>query len=225
MDVNTLYLIQKYAIKKNQNGNLKPDDFNRVNNIAQREWVAFLCGNMEGYQPGHPLPRAEFGNNRTSRQRLSPVIYGFILNINSIYGYGTAGYPNDYIQTDAMYSIYGMSSIRYVPQHKLSTVYNSTIDPIDTNPIYLIKDKGFQFYPETQWQAKLSYVRNPPDIKWAYTVDDNGREVYDPNNSVDPIWDEVSMMEIIVRSLRIIGVNLQIGAVIQFAQEVKNTGQ
>lgn len=218
-----MYLVELFAIKKNQNGNLKPDDFNRINNVAQRQWLSFLCGNLEGYVQGHPLPRAEFGNNRTARQRLTPSIYNYILNINA--GTGISPYPGDYIQTDSMNSIYGHKNIRFVPQHKLSGIYNSTIDPVASNPIYLINDFGFEFIPSTQWQARLSYVRNPPDIKWASTPDANGRLIYYAVNSVDPIWDEISCFEIIVRALALVGVNLQLNIVMAYAQEIKKDGQ
>lgn len=223
MDINDIYEIVKYALKKNNNGSVTPISFNRVVNLAQIEYAAWLCGNMQGYQPGHPMPKVEFGNNRTSRQRLTPVIYGYTLHIDATTG--IAPYPGDYIQTDSMYSIYGVNRVRYVQQNQLDSVYNSAIEPIATNPIYLIKDVGFQFLPITQWQAKLSYVRNPPPMEWAYDLDIHGRPTYNPITSKQPVWDEASLMDIIVRALVLVGVNLQVGAVIQYAQEIKNSGQ
>jgi len=222
MTADEMYRIELFAIKKNQNGSLTPAKFDEINDAAQNQYVSFLCGNMEGYQPNHPLPKAEFGNNRTSRQRLTPSIYNYVLNISSIYG--TSPYPSDYIQTDSMHSIYGFNPIRFVQQHKLTSVYNSTIDPIASNPIYLIQAKEFQFYPTSQWQAKLSYVRNPPAIHWGYTNDVNGRPVYDPLTSIDPIWDNVGCMEVIIRALRLVGVNLQLNVVMQYAEELKTQG-
>lgn len=223
MTVDDVYSIIKFAVKKNQNGTVTSNDFNRIINLASDSYKAFLCGNMEGYQVGHPLPKAEFGNNRTARQRLTPSIYNYVLNIDAITG--ISPYPLDYIQTDSMNSIYGVQKIRFAPQHKLVSIYNSVIDPISSNPIYLITDYGFQFHPSNLWRARLSYVRETPPIRWAWTLDGNGREVYDPVNSVDPVWDNVAIYEVIVRALALIGLNLQLGSVMQYSEQIKQTGQ
>ena len=64
------------------------------------------------------------------------------------------GYDND-----AMWTLYGLYKIRFVQQDRLDDYYHSTIDPVVTNPIYLINHEGFQFYPENIGAAKMSYVR------------------------------------------------------------------
>lgn len=222
MTVDEVYSIMKFAVKKNQNGSLPPARFNEVINVGMRSWIAWILGNFQTYQPGRPIARVELGNNSVVRQRLTPTIYGYILNVDS---QGVSPYPHDYLQTDTMYSIYGYKRIRYAENNQLDSYYNSTIDPIASNPIYLIEDDNFQFYPTTVWQAKLRYVRDPQDIKWGYTLDSNDRPVYNPATSVDPIFDNLVMMEIICRSLQLVGVNLQLGVVIQYSQEIKNQGQ
>ena len=223
MNVNDIYLLFKYAIKKNLNGDLSPDEFNRVIGLAQNQYVAYLLGNFQSYQPGRPIARVELGNNSVVRQRLTPVIYGYTLNINAVTG--KSPYPADYIQTDSMYSIYGVRRIRFVDQKNLDGVYNSVIDPIASNPIYLLEDDNFQFYPVSTYQAKLHYVKEPPRIIWGYTEDVNRRPVYSAAASQDPVWDNAAIMEIIVRGLSIVGINLQIGAVLQYAEQIKTQGE
>lgn len=223
MNVNDIYELCKFIVDKNQNGYLKPVDFNRVINVGMRSWIAWILGDFQQYTPGRPIARVELGNNEIVRQRLTPCIYGYILNVHPIYG--TSPYPGDYIQTDTMYSIYGVKRIRYADNDKLDAYYNSVIDPIATNPIYLIEDINFQFYPISVWKAKLRYVRDPSDIHWGFTENINGKAVYDPATSVDPIFDNMVIMEIIVRALRLVGINLQVAAVIQYADEIKTQGQ
>jgi hypothetical protein len=89
----------------------------------------------------------------------------------------------------------------------------------------MVKDVGFEFAPITIGTAKLSYVSVPPDIIWEFTLDVNNRRVYDPVNSVDPVWGDTSSLEIIVRMLALIGINLQVAALIQYSQDIKNSGQ
>lgn len=222
MDINDWYVLTSYIINKNQQGNLPPAKFNLVINQGARSYQSFLLGSFQQYTPGRPVARVELGNNRTVRQRLAPTIYGYIL---SIYGTGKSPYPGDFLQVDSMYSIYGVKRMRYVEQNQLDAFYNSVIDPVATNPIYLIEDENFQFYPTSSYQAKLTYVRNAPEMLWGYDLDENNRPVYNANKSIQPVWDEVAMYEILVRALAIIGVNLQAGQVIAYSQEIKNSGQ
>jgi len=160
-NVNTVYQLIQYASNKAQNGYVSPEDFNLVIGQAQLSFADYLLGQFQQFQPGRPQARVQYTENQITRQRLTPVIYGYILNPDPT---GFAPYPGDYVQTDAMWTMYGNSRVRYCEQEHLYSTVNSSIDPVTTNPIYLIEDEGFRFYPLTIGQAKLSYVRNPPAI-------------------------------------------------------------
>lgn len=222
MNVDAVYSLMLYILNKSQHGYFGPDDFARVINMAQRSYISFLLGNLQSYTPGRPVSKVELGLNAVVRQRLAPAIYGYNLAVDAT---GFSPYPLDYLQTDAMWSIYGFNRIRNIAQEKLYGVYNSTIDPIASNPIYLIEDNNFRFYPTNIAAAKLSYVKDPLDIKWNYTLDVNGEPVYNPIGSVQPIWDSTAMLEIITRALRMVGVSLQFAEVSQYAEQIKNQGQ
>lgn len=230
MTVDEAYKLILFIVKKSQQGYVKPTDFNTSINAAQKQYQSWLLGSFQQYTPGRPVARVELGNNRTVRQRLAPVIYGFTLHIDPT---GYSPYPGDYLQPDAMWSIYGASiyshkRIRYAQQNQLDSYYNSVIDKVEDNPIYLIEDDGFQFYPENQYEARLHYVKDAPEIRWGYTMTvpgPNGRPIFDSSTSINPVWDDAACMDIIGRCLRMIGVNLQDGIVSQYAQELKNTGQ
>lgn len=191
-------------------------------NQAQLGYMSFLLGTLQAYIPGRPIARVELGQNSIVRDRLAPSIYNYNLSVDST---GFSPYPGDYLQADAMWSMYGYQRIRWIDQDRWWLVYNSVIDPVATNPVYLYEDTGFRFAPESIGAAKLSYVRNPPNIVWGYTLDGDGIEVYDPNTSVDPIWDNLSILDIISRALRFVGVNLQAPDISQYANEIKATGQ
>ena len=140
MTVNDMYLLVQYAFNKSQNGVLTSDEFNRIANLAQNSYVSFLLGSLQQYQAGRPIARVELGQNSVVRQRLTPVIYGYTLNVDST---GFSPYPTDYVQTDSMWSIYGYSRIRFADQDKWFSTYNSVIDPVANNPIYKLRDTGF----------------------------------------------------------------------------------
>ena len=223
MTIDEIYQLVLYSTAKNlQQGYVSPDDFNLTINQAQQSYTAYLLGSFQQYTPGRPVARVEFGQNTIIRTRLAPIIYWDILTVDPA---GYVDYPNDYLQTDAMFTEDGYQRIRAVQQDSLYSFYNSTIDPIATNPIYILEDTGFHFFPEDIGAAKLSYVANPPDMEWAYTLDGNGIPVYDSASSIQPVWDDASILEIIVRALAIIGVNLQLNTVQQYSMSIKNQGQ
>lgn len=225
MDVNTVYKIILYAAAKNlAQGYVSPEDFNTVlMPAAQKSYLDYLLGEYQQYQVQRPISVVEFGQTKKLRESLAPLIYGAILLPNSVTG--IASYPADFEAVDNMWGLYGFYNIRFSQQPRLSSFKHSTIDPIEENPIYVIQHEGFHFLPENIGSARLSYVRTPPSIVWAYVLDSNEIPVYDPANSQQPVWSDVDMMNIIVRALALIGVNLQLGTLMQYAESVKRGGQ
>lgn len=224
MNVNQVYKIVLLAAKKNlQDGYVSPEDFYNSINQAQASYLDYLLGEYQKYQVGRPIAPVELGQSQKIRQSIAPLIYGAILSPNTTTG--LASYPSDFEQVDAMWGIYGFYNIRFVQQDRLNSYYRSSIDPIATNPIYLVKWEGIQFYPENIGQARMSYIRTPPSIVWGYVLDSNGIPAWNPATSQDPVWADYDMLQIIARALRLLGAELESGAIIQYAQEVKNAGQ
>lgn len=223
MTSDAAYQIMLYAVAKNlQDGYLSPSDFNLNINTAQNQYLDYLLGGYQKYQPTRPFSPVSFAENQRIRTSIAPLIYGTFLPID---GTGLATYPSDFEQVDAMWSAYNLYKIRFTQQDQLWSKYRSVIDPVDSNPIYLMNHEGFQFYPTNLSQARMSYVRTPPPITWGYDLDGNGIPVWNPATSQDPIWAETDMMQIIVRALKLIGINLQFAMVQQYASEIKTVGQ
>jgi hypothetical protein len=220
MNVNDMYRICQFAVNKAQNGYLTPAEFNLTINQAQVSYQDYLLGEFQQYQYGRPQARINYSQNENIRQRLSPLIKEATLTIDAN---GETPYPTDYVQADAVRTT-AFERVRYVQQDALYSYYKSQIDPIATNPIYLLEPTGLQFYPITLGSAILTYVKDAPTIVWAYTTV-SGRPVYDSATSTQPVWDNVDLLEIIARALKLIGLNLQDGQVQQYANQVTQTGQ
>lgn len=228
MDVNVLYKIVLYAAAKNKSqGYVSPEDFNTVlMPVAQRGYLDFLLGEYQKYQVRRPIAVVEFGQNERIRESISPLIYSTVLPVNSTTG--IAVFPSDYEYSDNVWSIYGNYNIKFIQQDRLDSYNRSTIDLIVQNPVYLINHEGFNFFPKRPYgenQAFLSYVRTPPAIVWGYILDGNGRPVYNASTSQQPIWGDSDIMQIIARALSLVGVNLSVGIVMQYANDIKNSGQ
>lgn len=223
MNVNEHYELVQYIISKNQDGYLTPDEFNLTANSAQDGFMSYLTGSLNTYQYQRPIAKVELGNSQQLLQKLAPFIQPpSALVVDSS---GFSPYPSDFSQVEAMFTITGTNRVRFVQQDSLYSYVNSVIDPIATNPIYSIEDKGFRFYPNSIGSAKLSYIRLAKRIKWGFTKDSQERPVYDPTISQDPEWGNIDMMDIIARQLAMNGVNLQAGQVAQYAQQIKMQGQ
>lgn len=224
MDSNQVYQIVLYAASKNlQQGYVSPSDFYTIINAGQIEYFNYLIGEFEKFQAGRPIAPVEVGDKESLRQTISPLIYQITLTSNVVTG--IASYPSDFDSVDAMWEANGFYNIRFTPQQRLASVWQSVIDPVVDNPIYTLREAGIQFYPENIGSAKMSYVRTPPSIVWGYTLDSNGIPVWNPATSQNPVWSDGVMMEIIARALRLIGVNLQSSVISQYANEVKQLGQ
>ncbi len=224
MNSNECYvLMEKICAKNRQQGYLTQDEFNIYINAAQRSYLDYLLGQYQKYAPFRPIAVVEFGQTKRLRQSLAPLIYGTVLSINNVTG--VSPFPSDLEETDNMWSVYGNYNIRFTQQPRLDSFYHSTIDPIEANPVFLIKHEGFQFYPEDIGLARLSYVRTPPAIIWGSQPDFNGIPQYDPATSQDPVWSDTDILNIIVRALAMVGVSMQFGAVVQFANQIKEGGQ
>jgi hypothetical protein len=221
-----MYRICQFAVNKAQNGYLTPSEFNLVINQAQVSYQDYLLGEFQQYQYGRPQARVNYSQNEDIRQRLTPLILQTTLTPNT--STGIAAYPANFLQVDAMWESDGLHRIRFVPQDSLYSYYNSEIDPIEKNPIYLLIKDQFQFYPKNivtiSGNPIISYVRSAPDIIWAYTTV-SGRPVYNSGTSQQPVWYDVDILEIITRALKLIGLNLQDGMVEQYANQITQTGQ
>lgn len=227
MDANQMYQIWLYATDKNlQQGYGSPDNFYTTINIAQSGYLDYLLGEYQKYQIRRPISVVEFGQNERIRDSISPLIYGAILPINSTTG--IASFPSDYEYMDAMWSVYGNYNIKFAQQDRLDSYIHSEVDPIITNPIYITQQEGFRFHPDRPYgenQARMSYVRKPPSIVWGWVLDSNQLPVWNPSTSQNPIWSETDCLQIIVRALALVGVNLQFNTVLQYANDIKNNGQ
>lgn len=224
MTVDELYKIEQLIINNNQNGNLTPDRFNLINEQAQYDYMEFLLGDFRKYTPGRPIPPVAWGMTGRIRQSLTPFIQPpTTLNVDPITG--LTSYPPEYQMWDAMYWGIYKERVKFIQQGRLASHLNSRINPVSRNPVFLSVYRGFQIYPTNIGTTQISYIRTPRPIRWSYTLDVNGRPVYNAATSSNPEWNREDMLQIIVRAMRMMGVNLQAAQVSQYAEQVKNNGQ
>lgn len=79
-------------------------------------------------------------------------------------------------------------------------------------------------YPTSIASISLSYLRKPATPEWAYTTV-NDEPVYDAGNSQDFETGETTHLEICMRILSAVGVNLRMGDIVQYAEMAEQQGK
>jgi hypothetical protein len=221
LSADTAYRILLYCCNQYQGGEPTPEEYKLIMQFAQAGYQSFLLGNFEQYQYGRPISRVSLGQNQHVYESLSPFIKDTTLTIAG----STAALPDDWVATVNVGANTGFQDYRFVPRDSWNNWATSVIDPVADNPIFTINMDGYKFLPATLQAAVLTYVQTPPDTIWAYTEDEDGLPVYDAANSVGLKWSMKDATEVIARALKLVGVNLQAGAVMQLSNDLIKAGQ
>jgi len=221
MNINEVYKLVSYLVDKYQGTYLSPDDFNMVINMAQIQYLAALTEDT-----GNPTRNPKNPTGMTSSATISDMISSFITEGNLTITSQVSNKPNDLYKTLAIRTSDDNYAVRFVPADRVASHIDNAIDPPSlTDPIYYELGSTFKFFPSTLSTAKITYVKNPQTLKWAYT----GSLVYDAANSVPANnaaieWGDTDVYEIIYRAIGIIGINLKDGDLTAASRLIKNEG-
>lgn len=219
--VDDMYRQLRLICRKNQLGSLSPNDFQDAINTAQNNYYDFLVGRIEQYRYDKPVPRVALNMTDNVTSRLSPFLTTSAITVSA----GLAAKPANFnklaaIITPNNYRVYRLD------YNKLPERLQDSIDPIDEANAFFIEDSAnFIIYPSTIPTISLTYYFAPPALVWAYTLDGNGRPVYDAGSSVQPLWYQNDIEEIVARAAKIIGVSLQQPNDVQYGESVIQKGE
>ena len=223
-------------VDKYQGTYLTPNDFNMAINAAQKQYLNFLTGETAEFNQGNRRPSGGFSNDVTTGGSLSNFLKEGSLTISS----QLAAQPADFYKISAMRTSDDDYAVKRVGADKIYAYINNPIDaPTSTDPIYTEIGTNFKFWPASLANAKIVYFKRPADAVWAYYVDDSGNAIYVATGGSAPVgktlipstgsvqleWPENDHMDIVYRTLGIIGINLKDGDLIRVSQTVKNDGQ
>lgn len=222
LSVDYLYGFTLKLIRKNQAGGLSATEFGYFWNDAQSSYMDDLLGRFQ------PRANTKEGINtgliedETIIAKLTPFMVPVTLTITA----GQATKPTDWVYTLALRI--NNQKVYQVDKDEIYSILNSVIDPpSEATDTYYFTEYGnyYKFYPDTVTAADLDYIQTPTDVVWAFTLDGNGRQVYDPGSSVQPKWSNNSCREITKRMLKVIGVSFTDADFAQFGQSVQATGE
>lgn len=214
MNINESYKFVQDIANKEQRGYLPSDKFNRYAERAQMEVFMKRYGNPHEYQPGKPVPRIAFEMTQKILDDLDVFLKKKVLNLNRR---GEVSKPSDFVHSAAMsYKLYVSGKdtptivpIKIIASGKLAGRLSSKIvGPTKYYPICNVIGTTMIFYPANLSVVNMTYLGTPVSPKWAFTIV-NGREVYDPDNSVDFEFPDEVHNEICFKILGYFGIKIR----------------
>jgi hypothetical protein len=221
MTVDQVYSILRFIVRKNQLGSLSPADFQYAFNTAQRNYYDFLVGRVEQYRYGSAVSRVGLSMTDNVVSRLMPFQSSATVTVTS----GLANKPTGFNKLLAMYTPNTYRVYR-IEEDTFAERIQDSIDPVDeANAFFVEQNTNWRIYPITLTSLTVKYLTVPTDVVWNFTIDGSGRPVYSPTGSVDPLWYNNDIDELVARAAKIIGVSFKEPTLSQFGQGVINTGE
>jgi hypothetical protein len=221
MTVDQIYSILRFIVRKNQLGSLSPADFQYAFNTAQRNYYDFLVGRVEQYRYGSAVPRVGLSMTDNIVSRLMPFEQSATVTVSS----GLANKPSGLNKLLAMYTTNSYRVYR-IEENMFAERIQDSIDPIDEpNAFFVEQNTNWRIYPTTLTSLTVKYLTVPTDVVWNYTLDGSGRPVYNPTGSVDPLWYNNDIDELVARAAKIIGVSFKEPTLSQFGESIIQKGE
>lgn len=205
MDINGCYNLLKYrATKQGYNATVSPTDFNLVFPQAEQRHFNKL---YEDYL-------------RT--QELSSALTPFKSDPTTISIDGSGKYtkPAELLHLDALRHTYDgvQKEVQRFEDDRLANKLSSRFDaPSLEYPIYVEYGTFYQFYPTSLATGVIVYLKKLVPSFWNYTLV-SGRPVYSSSGSVQPLWKQSDLDEIIYIALSDLGISMRDPMIDSFAE-------
>lgn len=109
--------------------------------------------------------------------------------------------------------------VKLVNEDERANRLNSQIDPVTvTSPIgEQTAPRTFRLYPAAAYNGNVTYLRQPTDVVFGYSVVSGRVIVYNPLTSVQFEWKSTDIVPILLKGLESIGINLSSEEISNFA--------
>lgn len=223
-----IYSFLKFLLRKNQAASISATDYFYAWNSEQSSMHEDLLGKWQNRSNGKTGINIGLIQDETMLTKLAPFTISTTLTITG----GFANWPTDLIYQMAL--LINGEKVTHFNKDERWAITGSVIDPpsIADNCYYYTEFASttvgitgkYEFLPATVTTATLDYIAACTDIVWAYTLDGQGRQVYDSVDSVQPKWNQNTIVEITKRALKNMGVSFKDQDFTQFGQSNIVTG-
>ena len=218
---NIMYFF-RFHLRKNQAGGISATDLFYAWNTEQTMYHNDIVGRWQAKGNGKVGNNIGMIQDETILTDLAPFT---ILSTIAISG-GDVTKPSGFIYTADIRI--GNSKVEHITPDQFDAVLNSVLDPplvADSKYYYTEYEDYYYLLPHSvTGSVILSYIAAPTDIVWGYTIDGNGRQVYDVATSVQPQWNQDTIVTICKRALTSFGVSFKDQDFEQFGRTAQLTG-
>jgi hypothetical protein len=225
MNINQAHQFIDFLIRQSNSGvYLSPTEKDLILNRAQTQYFNKLYGNQNDYRYDRPVPKISYAVTEKISRSLAPFLSdptALVIDAN-----GQVNTPTDLYQTVSVtHTVSGLDyEVTRVEQDRVSNNLTSSIEAPDAKyPIYTQLRTKLQFYPKNLATATIVYLKKPIDMVWGYTLV-GGVPVYNSGTSVQPVWEDMDMNEVVYLALSYAGLNIKDADVSQFANVKTQTG-
>lgn len=230
IDVNEVYLIIQNLLRKNQQGYLTPAEYIRYANMAVRSRFNELYGRLETVVDGKQRRNA-YADNQQTDEKLS--VYLVVASAQSVDSTtGQISKPAGLIRMDSInHTTTSILPGKVVPVKRRNKdqesfmANNAVTPPTEEYPFYVDYGAYYQVYPKDIGDIDWSYLGNPIDVNWAYTLDGSGRPIYNSGASVHFQFEAVEIGNIVSKVLGYAGKSVGDIQAITLGQQLEIKGQ
>lgn len=213
--VNDVYEYSKFLTNKNQTGAISRKDLFYAWNGEQSAYQEDLLGRWQAKSNGKSGPNTGMIQDETVLIKLAPFTIATTLSVSG----GFVTWPSDFMYLSAL-RINGEKVYHFNKDERWS-IESSVIDPPsipDDSYYYTEYDNQYLILPISVSSVDMDYIAKVIDIVWGFTPDGQGRQIYDPATSTQPVWSQNSIIEITRRTLKSFGVHFTSEDFEQFGQ-------
>lgn len=219
--VDDIYNLIKRLTRKNQAGGISASDLFFHWNAEESMYHQDVVGRWQNRNNGKSGNNTGLILNETILSDLAPFTISTTLTITT----GNADKPEDFIYRLGLRI--GDYRVDMINPGQIPAVKESVIDPpsVTNNKYYAIQyENYYSFLPNTVTSATLDYVAAPTGIKWGFTFDADDRQVYNAGTSIQPKWDNNTIVEITKRTLTNLGVSFKDADFTNYGRAAQATG-
>jgi len=240
MTLGDMYSLIGLIVNKDFSGNMiTPDQFNQLVKVAHLDWFRDKYGLPEEYQPGRPIPKeyVEVTLKNMDDMKTFKVFLKNVPIVNGKFDYPAAychrgEITNNFTTKINKVDVVLPKGLEVLTESQLSSrLGNYTKRPVSRMPIAVLRSDAIYVWPfevadnvtDPITQVDFAYFRYPKDPEFVYSESD-GYITYDAAASTECEAPADEHLIIVMKILKLIGVNLREADIVQIANQKLETG-
>jgi len=218
INVDLVYKTVLLILNQQQRGYITPDEFNKVGDQVQQGIFEKYASDLN-QQLRIPENDSEYANRVTNLEEKLEHFKLIAAPTFAVDHFTTGSLPNFYRLGSVIYE--DATLVQQVERNDFYLIQKSPLTAATkSQPIFLYEQNKLFVSPSTiTTDIKVSYLKKPAKINWAYTVGGLGQFLYDAANSVNFEVHPSEEVDIVMGILLYSGVIIQDPTIIQVASQ------